>query len=100
VYTWFYSRRKCHISTCTYSICWCVFINLIDDFIHHFFIMFWHSQTPILILRSEEHTSELQSHSEISYAVFCLKTKKNTERNRSSAWPRSPATTRAKARAC
>src|SRR6056300_1058034 len=28
--------------------------------------------------RSEEHTSELQSHSEISYAVFCLK-KKNTD---------------------
>src|SRR5881296_3480903 len=27
--------------------------------------------------RSEEHTSELQSHSNISYAVFCLK-KKNT----------------------
>nr|WP_242626884.1 DUF2534 family protein [Klebsiella pneumoniae] len=23
-------------------------------------------------VRSEEHTSELQSHSEISYAVFCL----------------------------
>src|SRR6056300_1726670 len=28
--------------------------------------------------RSEEHTSELQSHSEISYAVFCLK-KKNKQ---------------------
>src|SRR6056300_539764 len=28
-------------------------------------------------IRSEEHTSELQSHSEISYAVFCLKKKKN-----------------------
>src|SRR6056300_822704 len=28
--------------------------------------------------RSEEHTSELQSHSEISYAVFCLKKKTNT----------------------
>src|SRR5213080_864603 len=27
--------------------------------------------------RSEEHTSELQSHSGISYAVFCLKKKKN-----------------------
>ena len=27
------------------------------------------------IERSEEHTSELQSHSEISYAVFCLKKK-------------------------
>ena len=32
-----------------------------------------------LIDRSEEHTSELQSHSFISYAVFCLKKKKNTK---------------------
>src|SRR3546814_2621756 len=30
-------------------------------------------------LRSEEHTSELQSLMRISYAVFCLKTKKNTK---------------------
>ena len=29
-----------------------------------------------LLKRSEEHTSELQSHSFISYAVFCLKKKK------------------------
>ena len=28
------------------------------------------------VVRSEEHTSELQSHSFISYAVFCLKKKK------------------------
>ena len=28
--------------------------------------------------RSEEHTSELQSHSFISYAVFCLEKKNNT----------------------
>src|SRR5881275_3696844 len=28
-------------------------------------------------VRSEEHTSELQSHGTISYAVFCLKKKKN-----------------------
>ena len=28
--------------------------------------------------RSEEHTSELQSHSFISYAVFCLKKKKTS----------------------
>src|SRR3546814_7094015 len=27
------------------------------------------------IVRSEEHTSDLQSHMRISYAVFCLKTK-------------------------
>src|SRR3546814_6260329 len=30
-----------------------------------------------LTLRSEEHTSELQSLMRISYAVFCLKKKKN-----------------------
>src|SRR3546814_6740084 len=30
------------------------------------------------VARSEEHTSELQSLMRISYAVFCLKTKKNT----------------------
>src|SRR3546814_10368248 len=29
--------------------------------------------------RSEEHTSELQSLMRISYAVFCLKIKKNTQ---------------------
>src|ERR1051326_3244603 len=36
----------------------------------------WHTIDPGLVLeqgdRSEEHTSELQSHSFISYAVFCL----------------------------
>src|SRR3546814_1144490 len=30
--------------------------------------------------RSEEHTSELQSLMRISYAVFCLKKKKNTKK--------------------
>ena len=34
--------------------------------------------------RSEEHTSELQSHSFISYAVFCLKKKKKKEREKDS----------------
>src|SRR3546814_1744279 len=33
-------------------------------------------------LRSEEHTSELQSLMRISYAVFCLKKKKNNEKKR------------------
>src|SRR3546814_7253891 len=32
-------------------------------------------------LRSEEHTSELQSLMRISYAVFCLKKKKHTHYN-------------------
>src|SRR3546814_2712148 len=31
--------------------------------------------------RSEEHTSELQSLMRISYAVFCLKKKKNTNKH-------------------
>src|SRR3546814_7362741 len=34
-------------------------------------------QQCLLQLRSEEHTSELQSLMRISYAVFCLKKKKN-----------------------
>src|SRR3546814_7444405 len=32
--------------------------------------------------RSEEHTSELQSLMRISYAVFCLKKKKNTKQTK------------------
>src|SRR5213596_3813255 len=32
--------------------------------------------------RSEEHTSELQSHGLISYAVFCLKKKKKKTNNK------------------
>ena len=41
---------------------------------------FWHAvlwwNILDFIVRSEEHTSELQSHVRISYAVFCLKKKK------------------------
>src|SRR3546814_3629774 len=34
------------------------------------------------VLRSEEHTSELQSLMRISYAVFCLKKKKQQHQNK------------------
>src|SRR3546814_1776826 len=34
-----------------------------------------------IFIRSEEHTSELQSLMRISYAVFCLKTKTSTLHN-------------------
>src|SRR3546814_1252747 len=47
--------------------------TLLHIHLHHF--------TPndgISGVRSEEHTSELQSLMRISYAVFCLKKKKNT----------------------
>src|SRR3546814_10725120 len=37
---------------------------------------------PRFFIRSEEHTSELQSLMRISYAVFCLK-KKNTNKHKS-----------------
>src|SRR3546814_7855341 len=36
--------------------------------------------------RSEEHTSELQSLMRISYAVFCLKKKKNTNTTTNTIW--------------
>src|SRR3546814_7867678 len=41
------------------------------------FALRWNGTGP---LRSEEHTSELQSLMRISYAVFCLKKKKNNRR--------------------
>src|ERR1051326_9536264 len=56
----------------------------------------WHPSRPVvarsgdtgqLAQRSEEHTSELQSHSFISYAVFCLK--KKTDATRASRCPRT-----------
>src|SRR3546814_4268376 len=39
-------------------------------------------QQGLLVGRSEEHTSELQSLMRISYAVFCLKKKKQGHQNR------------------
>src|SRR3546814_5904267 len=39
------------------------------------------NHVPVLVnenMRSEEHTSELKSLMRLSYAVFCLKTKKQT----------------------
>src|SRR3546814_7667406 len=36
---------------------------------------------PLSFMRSEEHTSELQSLMRISYAVFCLKKKKNSRQH-------------------
>src|SRR5210317_274992 len=51
-----------------------------------------------MISRSEEHTSELQSHSEISYAVFCLKKKKKKENfsnyTKSIRWKKKEASVR------
>src|SRR3546814_4100222 len=38
-----------------------------------------HGRGPVANLRSEEHTSELQSLMRISYAVFCLKKKKQKQ---------------------
>src|SRR5216110_4037711 len=43
----------------------------------------WRWKRPLrpAVLRSEEHTSELQSRELISYAVFCLKKKKKKKYN-------------------
>src|SRR3546814_9253147 len=40
------------------------------------------AQNAHWLIRSEEHTSELQSLMRISYAVFCLKKKKNHSQNK------------------
>src|SRR3546814_4075011 len=42
---------------------------------------FWLGVLLILLVRSEEHTSELQSLMRISYAVFCLNKKKTDTSN-------------------
>src|SRR3546814_251311 len=47
----------------------------------HYFRLRWLFSLLYLCRRSEEHTSELQSLMRISYAVFCLKKKKNTHDN-------------------
>src|SRR3546814_8689333 len=39
------------------------------------------AETPPVVGRSEEHTSELQSLMRISYAVFCLKKKKTNKKH-------------------
>src|SRR3546814_4512474 len=38
----------------------------------------WLTGMAVAVIRSEEHTSELQSIMRISYAVFCLKKKNST----------------------
>src|SRR3546814_10062382 len=45
-------------------------------------------------LRSEEHTSELQSLMRISYAVFCLKKKKTNKHNNNDYSPYNRHTTK------
>src|SRR3546814_9831967 len=44
-----------------------------------FFLRHW----PSTLMRSEEHTSELQSLMRISYAVFCLKKNKQKKKKQS-----------------
>src|SRR3546814_8461438 len=48
----------------------------IPEYVFIAFQMTFAAITIALVLRSEEHTSELQSLMRISYAVFCLKKKK------------------------
>src|SRR3546814_7636495 len=48
-----------------------------EYFVGHHMVEFWGE--ALKVLRSEEHTSELQSLMRISYAVFCLKKKKKNK---------------------
>src|SRR3546814_1247739 len=58
--------RSTHGVNCTGSCSWKIYVKG--------GIVTWETQQTDY--RSEEHTSELQSLMRISYAVFCLKTKK------------------------
>ncbi len=60
---------------------------IIGAILIRFFDIYWIDPVitliiSIYILRSEEHTSELQSLARISYAVFCLKKKKKINKKR------------------
>src|SRR3546814_10090715 len=59
--------RMCQVSLIGFAVAG-AFQNLA------FFDLYFH----LIAIRSEEHTSELQSLMRISYAVFCLKKKKKT----------------------
>src|SRR3546814_5657652 len=77
-----FPRQSTHTSISgTFSIC----------FLAYIWVVLFHKRTRShgtkhkhdwLVVRSEEHTSELQSLMRISYAVFCLK-KKNKHINNS-----------------
>src|SRR3546814_3979466 len=56
---------------------------LVGDFLfaRSFELMVEDGSLKVLKIRSEEHTSELQSLMRISYAVFCLKKKTNINTN-------------------
>src|SRR3546814_1768842 len=52
-------------------------VDLVRDGDGSYYVLEDNLRTPSGVSRSEEHTSELQSLMRISYAVFCLKKKKN-----------------------
>src|SRR3546814_2933149 len=58
------------------SSCWDV--AAAGDVPQNFYV--WGAMGGAAMIRSEEHTSELQSLMRIPYAVFCLKTKNTTQR--------------------
>src|SRR3546814_1855038 len=55
--------------------------SLLDQVIQDSRWDFTYLGMQVMIERSEEHTSELQSLMRISYAVFCLKKKNNKQSN-------------------
>src|SRR3546814_7865580 len=52
---------------------------VVDDPENSIGVAYGVARVPETFLRSEEHTSELQSLMRISYAVFCLKKKKKSK---------------------
>src|SRR3546814_3103176 len=58
-------------------VCWLIWAELVASVVVEVIAQVRGRTAAQVPLRSEEHTSELQSLMRISYAVFCLKKKKN-----------------------
>src|SRR3546814_1643392 len=67
-----------------------------DAFAVLFFVSVGMLFDPHILVRSEEHASELQSLMRISYAVFCLKNKKKQTKQQTTTIPITTRTKRSK----
>src|SRR3546814_5710195 len=69
--------RRINVKIYKWMLAASVALLLVSSYLAASFYTKWKSSSDrVLALRSEEHTSELQSLMRISYAVFCLKKKK------------------------
>src|ERR1051326_3640246 len=68
---WYFSPRQ--LALRLFLTCWIVYsLHFASNTVREIYLALAIGDHLSFRVRSEEHTSELQSHSFISYAVFCL----------------------------